>query len=89
MLLMSVRELADRLSHSSKGGHITTSIISPGSVGTLVARGASSVKEHVTHWAFDHILGRPVEEGARTLVWAAYGGRDTDGKFLDDCEVAE
>jgi len=23
------------------------------------------------------------------LVWAAYGGRETDGKYLDDCKVAE
>ncbi|KAH8891587.1 NAD(P)-binding protein [Thozetella sp. PMI_491] len=62
---------------------------SPGSVATLVNRGSSSVKEEIYHWCFDHLLGRRPEEGARTLVWAAYGGRETDGKYLDDCKVSE
>lgn len=89
MLLMAVRELADLLSKSGKPGLITTSVISPGSVATLVARGSNSRSEEIWHWAFDHLIGRRVEEGARTLVWAAYGGRETAGKYLEDCKVAE
>ncbi|KAH8650028.1 putative short-chain dehydrogenase/reductase family protein [Xylariales sp. PMI_506] len=95
MLLMAVRELADQLTKSTNPGIITTSVLSPGSVGTLMARDvrkegdAPGTSEAIYHWVFDHVLGRKPEEGARTLVWAAYGGRETHGKYLDDCKVAE
>ena len=92
MLLMAVREVADQLSKSGKPGLIIASVISPGSVATLVAtlvaRGSNSRSEEVSHWIFDYLIGRKVEEGACTLVWAAYA----DVRLLAsiwDCKVAE
>jgi retinol dehydrogenase 12 len=33
------------------------------------------------------LLARTAEEGGRTLVFAAYGGQDTHGKYLDHCKI--
>jgi retinol dehydrogenase-12 len=37
--------------------------------------------------AMKKLAARTPEEGGRTLVFGAYGGKETHGMYLDDCAV--
>ena len=61
------------------------SLVNPGSVAK-----SESHREHgsIGFRLARKALMRSTEEGSRTLVFAAQGGRETHGKYLDDCKVA-
>jgi len=82
-----VRELADQITHSSKPGNLTVSIVNPGFVNTEVMRNASATF-HFFFKPYKMLLGRSAEEGSRTMLHAAAGGKETHGQYLSDCEVA-
>lgn len=84
-----MRELAARINASGRSKKVITSLLNPGFVVTSIMRNNESLlfKTFIAGWG--KIAGRPAEEGARTLVFAAYGGRDTHGKYLDDCVVGK
>lgn len=86
--LLLVRELADQMSKSNKGNTVIVSILNPGSVITDIARD-EGFRSKVFAWLLHHLLARPTEEGARTLVHAAEGGEETHGQYLDDCEISQ
>lgn len=83
-----VRELASRLTASTKGGSVVTSIINPGFVNTEIMRHASRGFSFFLS-GLKKLMSRTSEEGGRTLVWPAYGGSETHGMYLDDCVVGK
>ena len=87
--LLAVRELADKMTAAEKPGqgHVTVSILNPGVVRTELERNAIGWWLKFRRWLTALTLSRTVEEGSKTLVHAAYGGRETHGQYLDDCVV--
>ena len=87
--LLIFRELAADMAQSQKAGRIVTSIINPGWVATNVMREA--VGCIFTTWirVGGKLIGRTPEQGARTVIHAAYGDDETYGKYLSDCHVSE
>ncbi|KAI1312054.1 putative short-chain dehydrogenase/reductase family protein [Xylaria venustula] len=84
--LMAFRELSETIKQSSKPGKIVTSMVNPGSVLTGLDREGHGLRGLI--WSvYVRAIGRTAEEGSRTLVHAAQGGRDTHGQYLDDCKV--
>lgn len=86
--LLGVRELAASVTHSSKPGNITVSLINPGFVKTEIMREASPVFALFVA-GLAKIYSRTPEEGGRILVSAAEGGKETHGQYLDDCKVGK
>ncbi|KAI0124021.1 putative short-chain dehydrogenase/reductase family protein [Xylariales sp. AK1849] len=85
--LLLARELADRITNSSKPGDITVSVVNPGFVKTEVMRNASAIFQFFfVPWRA--VVARPTETGARTLLHGAEGGRETHGQYLDNCRVS-
>ncbi|CAH0027234.1 unnamed protein product [Clonostachys rhizophaga] len=88
MELLAFRELAACLTQPDKG-HIITSLLNPGGVKTDIMRDDNM---RLAQWLTVKIgrafFLRSTEEGSRTLVHAAQGGRDTDRQYLDDCKPA-
>ncbi|RDW73549.1 short-chain dehydrogenase family protein [Coleophoma cylindrospora] len=85
--LLMVLELANLVSNSSKPGDVTVSIVNPGFVDTKVMRNASATF-HFFFRPYRSLVARSAEEGARTLLHAAAGGKETHGQYLSDCKVA-
>jgi retinol dehydrogenase-12 len=85
--MLMVRELANRITNSSKPGDVTISIVNPGFVKTEIMRHASATFRFFFK-PYRMLLARSAEEGARTLLHAAAGGKETHGQYLSDCEVA-
>jgi retinol dehydrogenase-12 len=83
---LCTRELAAEVTKSDTEGKLIVSLINPGSVRTDIMR-------HAGYWyslyvaAVRAVLSRSAEEGGRTLVFAAQGGKETHGAYLDDCKV--
>jgi retinol dehydrogenase-12 len=73
-----VRELAEQITNSSKPGDITASIVNPGFVKTEVMRNASATFRFFFR-PYRKLVTHSAEEGARTLLHAAAGGKDTHG----------
>jgi retinol dehydrogenase-12 len=88
MHLLLLRQLAAEMTRSNKEGDVVVSVLNPGFVDTTIMRNASKAFSlYVT--AFKKVAARTPEEGGRTLVFAAYGGKETHGKYLDDCVVGK
>lgn len=85
--LLVARELADRLTRSSKPGEITVSVVNPGFVKTSIMRNAGMVFK-VLFPPWRAIVARSTEKGSRTLLHGAAGGKETHGQYLDSCTVA-
>ncbi|KAI0391971.1 putative short-chain dehydrogenase/reductase family protein [Xylariaceae sp. FL0594] len=86
--LLAFRELSDAVSKSSKPGDVVVNMVNPGSVQTALDREDHGPRAWV--WtAFVGIVGRTAEEGSRTLVHGAQGGREMHGQYLDDCKIAK
>ncbi|EED14023.1 short-chain dehydrogenase/reductase family protein, putative [Talaromyces stipitatus ATCC 10500] len=86
--LLIVRGLANQITNSTSPGDITVSIANPGFVKTEVMRNAS-VSFHLIFRPWRKLVARSAEEGARTILHAAAGGKETHGQYLSDCKVAE
>jgi retinol dehydrogenase-12 len=86
--LLVMRELATQMSNSKQEGDVVTSIINPGFVDTSIMRHASKGFAFFVS-GLKKLMSRTAEEGGRTLVFAAYGGKETHGKYLDDCTVGK
>lgn len=81
-----MRELADILPVSQTG--VVINAVNPGLCKTSLARNAPpAFKEQLAqmHASF----GRTAEDGSRTLLHGAVGGKESHGSYLDDCEVGE
>lgn len=85
--LLMIRELADQITNSSLPGNITVSAVNPGFVKTEVMRNAS-LTFHLIFRPYRKLVARSAQEGARTMLHAAAGGKETHGQYLSDCEVA-
>ena len=86
--LLCTRELAAEVTESNKQGKVIVSLLNPGSVRTDIMRHASFALSLYVK-AVRAILSRSAEEGGRTLIFAAYGGQETHGAYLDDCRVGQ
>jgi retinol dehydrogenase-12 len=86
--LLLLRELATEMTRSKKEGNVVVSIINPGFVDTAIMRHAGR-GFHVMLAGLKRLAARTAEEGGRTLVFAAYGGAETHGRYLDDCTVGK
>jgi hypothetical protein len=62
-------------------------VVNPGFVATQIMRHSGPAFQ-VYLKVLQKLLSRTPEEGSRTLVHAAYGGEETHGQYLDDCNVA-
>lgn len=82
--LLAFRQLHAQLTQPAKG-HIIVSYVNPGAVATEITREMSGFLSHMFLKVLARTFLRTAEEGARTIVHAAEGDRDTDGKYLDDC----
>jgi retinol dehydrogenase 12 len=87
--LLVLRELAAQITKSKKEGDVVTSIINPGFVDTAIMRHNQGNIFAVYLAGLKQLAARNAEEGGRTLVFAAYGGKGTHGKYLDDCTVGK
>ncbi|KAF4452556.1 Short-chain dehydrogenase reductase family [Fusarium albosuccineum] len=85
--LLAFRELVARLTQP-QSGHIVTSMINPGGVATDITRDGKGLLFKAFVRVSKMVFLRTAEEGSRTLVHAAEGGRETDGQYLDDCQPA-
>jgi retinol dehydrogenase-12 len=74
---------------SKHQGDVVVSVLNPGFVATSIMRNQGGWLQGKFLSFFKKTTARTAEEGGRTLVWAAYGGRETHGKFLDDCKVGK
>ncbi len=83
-----VRELADQITNSSKPGNITVTLANPGFVKTEVMRNAGATF-HFFFKPYRALAGRSAEEGARTVLHAAGGGKELNGQYLSDCTVTK
>ncbi|KAJ3580147.1 hypothetical protein NPX13_g420 [Xylaria arbuscula] len=85
--LLAFRELSDAVAQSSsKPGGVVISMANPRSVITNLDREGQGLRGRI--WsAYVRVVGRTAEEGSRTIVHAAEGGRDTHGQYLDDCKI--
>jgi retinol dehydrogenase-12 len=88
MELLAVRELASEMTKSGKEGDIVVSLVNPGSVRTDIMRHAGPVMAAYV-WLVRLFLSRSPEEGGRTLVSAAEGGKETHGQYLNDCKAGQ
>lgn len=85
--LLMVRELANQITNSSIPGNITVSVVNPGFVKTEIMRNAS-LTFHLVFRPWRKLVARSAQEGARTLLHAAAGRKETHGQYLSDCAVA-
>jgi retinol dehydrogenase-12 len=86
--LLVLRELASEMNKSQKDGDVVVSIINPGFVDTAIMRHAGKGFQFFIA-GLKRLAARTAEEGGRTLVFAAYGGKETHGRYLDDCTVGK
>lgn len=77
------------MTSSTKEGAVITSIVDPGFVATSIMRNNHNPLFHAFMLLWKPLASRTPEEGSRTLVFAAYGGQETHGKFLDYCDVGK
>ncbi|RYP18279.1 hypothetical protein DL765_003999 [Monosporascus sp. GIB2] len=82
----ALRELANKLSASTKPGKVICSILNPGTVVTEIDREGHGIRSALFQ-VFLKIVGRNAEEASLTLVHAAQGLEETHGQYLDDCKV--
>lgn len=89
MELLLVRELSSQLHLSSKPGstQLIVSASNPGAATTDVVRNSGWGTRMFAKF-LSKVFMRTTEEGARTLVHSAEGEEETDGQYLDDCEVS-
>jgi NAD(P)-dependent dehydrogenase (short-subunit alcohol dehydrogenase family) len=81
-----VRELARFLPVSETG--VVLNMVNPGLCKTELSRNAPP--EFQKQLADMHAkFGRTAEDGSRTLLHGAVGGKDSHGSYLSDCEIAE
>ena len=88
MELLATRELASEITASNGQGQVIVSLINPGSVRTEIMRDAGYWYSLYV-WAVQLVLSRSPEEGGRTLVSAAEGGKEMHGQYLNDCKVGK
>lgn len=86
--LLLLRELAAEMTKSKNGGNVVASIINPGFVDTAIMRHAGTMYSAFIS-GLKKVVARSTEEGGRTLVFAAYGGKETHGMYLDDCTIGK
>ncbi|KAK8077926.1 nad -binding protein [Apiospora saccharicola] len=86
MELLATRELADQLTRSAKPGNIFASIVNPGSVRTNINRNQPLFVRAVMFVVL-LIVGRPVEVGARAVVYPCEAEQESHGQYLDNCQV--
>ncbi|WYZ35904.1 hypothetical protein EsH8_X_000551 [Colletotrichum jinshuiense] len=82
--LLLARELANTV--TEKRGEVIVSTLNPGLVDTQILKHAGYWRGILLRLIFKGIARTP-EEGSRTLVLAAEGGRETHGQYLDDGKV--
>ncbi|KAH7305942.1 putative short-chain dehydrogenase/reductase family protein [Stachybotrys elegans] len=86
--LLLFRELYRNLTQPTRG-RIITSLINPGGVYTDIMRDENyTLAFRLQSRLIQKLAMRTAEEGGRTLVHAAEGHHDTDGKYLADCKPA-
>ncbi|KAL6401671.1 hypothetical protein AUP68_15549 [Ilyonectria robusta] len=84
--LLAVRELANKVTESSKAGQVVVSILNPGWVRTNMGAGEKAGLFAAFGRRF---IARDAEVGSRTLVHAAEGAPETHGQYLSDCKLGE
>ncbi|KAE8553774.1 hypothetical protein EYB25_005156 [Talaromyces marneffei] len=86
MVTFAARELADLLPVSQTG--VVVNSVNPGVCKTDLSRNAPA--EFRRQLAEMHEkFGRTAEDGSRTLLHGAVGGKESHGRYLSDCEIAD
>jgi hypothetical protein len=83
---MVARRLGLMLPFSRAG--VVINVVSPGlSLTGLACSTPPEFQKMMAGRAEDH--GRTAEEGSRTLLHAAFAGKESHGRYLESCEIAE
>lgn len=85
LLMLLNRQLAELL---GPPGPVIANNVNPGFCKTELFREAKFPVAILVNIGL-FLLGRTSEMGSRTLLWAAEGGPETHGKFLDSCRIRE
>lgn len=83
--LMMMQRLAGAVDASAKG-HVRVNSCNPGLCQTALFRAMYFPVNLVTGLALQ-VVGRTSEVGSRTLMTAAFGGEETHGRFMSNCEL--
>ena len=83
---MVVRQLGLRIPLSYTG--VVVNVVSPGLSNTGLARNAPPEFQRMMAERAEQ-YGRTAEEGSRTLLHAAFAGKESHGRYLESCEFAE
>jgi retinol dehydrogenase 12 len=75
------------MAKSNKKGNVVVSIVDPGFVATAIMRNNHQALFNAFMQVWRPMTSRTPKEGSHNLVFAAYGGQDTHGKYLDHCAV--
>lgn len=81
-----MRQLATLVPVSQTG--VVLNAACPGLCKTSLSRNAPA-EFKVTLTARKDKYGRTAEDGSRTLLHAAVAGKESHGRFLSDCKIAE
>ncbi|KAI9681992.1 MAG: hypothetical protein M1817_000046 [Caeruleum heppii] len=87
MEVFVVRELADRISQSTKPA-VVLNCLNPGLCHSELVREVDGVRGFFIR-GLKALLARTTEAGSRTLVAAVEKGTETHGKYMSDCEVTD
>lgn len=84
--IMAVRHLAGLIPVSRTG--VVVNLVCPGLCKTELSRNAPpAFKEHLA--SMHKKFGRTAEDGSRTLLHGAVGGKESHGRHLASCKIAE
>ncbi|CAG9945643.1 unnamed protein product [Clonostachys rosea f. rosea IK726] len=86
VVIMGARQLAQRLPVSTTGVVINT--VAPGLCMTNLARNGPPEFQNEMAKRVE-MYGRTAEQGSRTLLHAAFAGRESHGRYLDSCQIAD
>lgn len=81
-----MREFASRL--SARGSAVTMNYVNPGLCNTELSRNAGLLLR-MAFTVVKFLLARTAEMGSRNLLYAAFAGRDSHGKYVSACEIQE
>jgi NAD(P)-dependent dehydrogenase (short-subunit alcohol dehydrogenase family) len=84
--ILAVRYLATLIPVSRTG--VVVNLVSPGLCITDLSRNSPPEFKEKLALMWEK-MGRTAEDGSRTLLHAAIAGRESHGRYLNSCEIAE
>lgn len=86
LVLYAVRELAERNKSSSQSGKASFIINTPNP--SYCKSGLARETTGAAPQMMEKVLARSTEEGSRALVYGVLAGEESNGQYLDNCQVS-